>query len=135
MTRARRLLAAALVASALAIGATSCAPFAHLARNLLDTSDGATLTFRQRTPEHASGVLFDPAGRPARAVIVIATGEAIELLAFPEDAACTATATRLDCRLGDVDEPTAIDLTGRNVIASATYRRDGSNTVHQAFAR
>ncbi len=126
---ARTLLAAAILATA------GCAPIAHFARDLLDTSDGATLSFRQRTPEHPSGVLFDPAGRPALGTIVVATGRDLTLVAFPDGASCSATDTVIDCRLGDVDEPTAISLTGRNVIASATYRRDGSTTVLQVFAR
>lgn len=131
MTRGRLLILA--IAAALFAGA--CAPVATFVRDTIDSSDGATLAYVQATPETLSGVLFDPDGRPALGVIIIARGTELELLAYPDGATCAASSTLIDCRLGDLSEPIAVSLAGRGVIASATYRREGANTVRQIFAQ
>lgn len=130
--RARALLA---LAAALTLAATACLPIGQIARDLADTSDGATLSYRQRTADHPSGLLFDPGPELAVGVAVVARGTAMVLIETPADATCWATDTRIDCLLGDRAEPVAIDLAGRGVLAAATYRRAGSTAVYQAIAR
>lgn len=120
------------LAIAAVLATAACAPAAGALRDLIDSSDGATLTFRAGPP---SGVDFNPGAEPALGVVVVATGTDLVLIAAPAGAQCTATAEVIDCRLGDVTELTPLDLTGRGVLASATYRRPGSNTVRQTFAR
>ena len=131
MKRGRLLI----VALAAALLASACAPVATFVRDTIDTSDGATLAYVQASAETLSGVLFDPAGEVALGVILVARGTELELLAYPDGATCAASSTLIDCRLGDLSEPTAVSLAGRGVIASATYRREGANTVRQIFAR
>ena len=128
-----RALILALLAAALLL--TSCAPVAAWGRDLIDTTDGATLSYVQRADDQLPGLRFDPADQVALAVIIVARGSDLQLLAYPDGADCTATSTTLDCRLGDVSAATDINLTGRQVIASATWRRDGSTRVLQTFAR
>lgn len=133
MTRApRRLLA---LAAALVLVLSACAPVAQLARDVLDTSDGATLSYLFRSETTLPGLAFDAGDAPALGAILIARGSELEVLGTPEGVACNATPEIVDCRLGDVAERSFVFLTGRNVIASVTYRREGATTVFQTFAR
>lgn len=133
MTRARAPLIALAVAAVLALSA--CAPVAQLARDLVDTSDGATLAYLFRTDAHPPGLTFDPGPEPALSAILIARGTELEVLGIPAGVVCTATPELVDCRLGDVEARTFVYLTGRGVIASVTYRRAGETRVYQTFAR
>lgn len=133
MPRRPRMILA--LAAALALALSACAPVAQLARDVLDTSDGAALSYLTRTEAHPPGLAFDPGGAPALGAILIARGTDLAVLGFPEGVACTATPVLVDCRLGDVTERTFVYLTGRGVIASVTYRRDGETRVYQTFAR
>lgn len=125
----RRLLAAVLAALALAL--VACAPVAGVARDLLDSRDGATLAYVVEPP----GLRFDPGGEPALGVIVVATGAELRLVTFPAGAACTETPERVRCDLGELSAPQVVGLVGRGVLASATYRRADSPAVRQTFAR
>lgn len=120
----------------LLLTASACAPFAQFTRDLLDSSDGATLTFVMRTPETEPGIRFDPDGRPALTVVIVATGDNLTLLRAPDDATCTVNEARmvLDCRIPRVDEPVTVYLTGARVLANASYRREGSNVPRLVFA-
>lgn len=124
----------ALIAAA-AILMTGCLPVAQLARDILDTTDGAVLSYVQRSTDTLPGLAYDPGDQVALGVIIVARGTDLQLLAVPEGATCTATAQLIDCRLGDVQGLTLVPLTGRQVVASATWRRHGSPTVLQTFAR
>jgi hypothetical protein len=131
MTRARSIA----LALALALALSSCAPVAQFARDLLDTSDGATLSYMLRTEAHPPGLAFDAGPAPALGVILIARGTELEILGVPAGVMCNATPELVDCRLGDVDERAYVYMTGRGVLASATYRREGDTRVYQTFAR
>lgn len=122
-----------LIAATLLLGA--CAPVAQYARDLLDTTDGATLSYVERTTTSLPGLSYDPGEGVALAAIVVARGTDLVLLGVPEGVACTATVSLIDCRLGDVSGPVLLAMTGRGVTASATWRRAGSSTVLQTFAR
>lgn len=133
----------AFLATAVLLGA--CAPFAQFARDLLDTStseapeDRATLTYVLRTDDQLPGLLFDPGDvttvGPALGVILIVTGRELTLLRAPLTGSCEATATVIDCRLGDTTELQLVNLTGLGVLASATYRRPESNRILTTYAR
>lgn len=107
----------------------SCAPVATVGRDLVERTDGATLTYVEQ------GLAFNSGEATAFGVILVARGEQLVLLAAPEGASCSIDADVLDCRLGDVTGVTTVNLTGLSVVASATYRRDGANAVYQVFAR
>lgn len=124
----------ALIAAA-TILLSGCLPVANLARDLLDTTDGATLSYVQRSTDTLPGLAYDPGDQVALGVIIVARGTDLQLLAVPEGAACTATPALIDCRLNEVASLTLVPLTGRQVVASATWRRHGSSTVLQTFAR
>lgn len=126
----------AILALALALALAGCAPFAQFARDLMDSSDGATLTYVLRDASTLPGLRFDPDGRPALGVVLVATGTNLTLLAAP-DGACSLDDERatLDCRLGDVREPITVNLTGAGVLANASYRREGSSVPRVTFAR
>lgn len=128
----RRALILALAAALLL---SACAPVASWGRDLLDTTDGATLSYVQRSDDQLPGLRYDPGDQVALAVIIVARGSDLQLLAYPDGADCTVTSTTLDCRLGDVASTVDVSLTGRQVVASATWRRDGSTRVLQTFAR
>lgn len=128
----RRILPLLAIA---AIALSACAPVAQFARDVLDTSDDATVSYLLRTPETLPGLAFDPGETTAFGAILVARGEELTVLGTPEGVTCTATPVLVDCRLGDRSEPTYVYLTGRGVIASVTYRRAESTTVYQAFAR
>lgn len=130
----RRAIVPFLLLAALAL--SSCAPVATLARDVLDTSDGATLSYLARTETNPPGLLFaaGPAG-PALGVILIARGTELEVLGIPDGVTCNATPELVDCRLGDVPETAYVYMTGRGVIASVTYRRAEETRVYQTFAR
>ena len=130
----RTRLTLALIATA-ALLLTACAPVASWARDLVDTTDGATLAYVQRSTSSLPGLKYDPGEQVALAVIIVARGSDLQLLAVPEGAVCEASPQLIDCRLGDVTTATLVPLTGRQVIASATGRRPGSPTVLQTFAR
>lgn len=117
-----------LLTAALALLATACAPVAGELARAIDNRDGATLTFVHQ------GLAFDPGPAPALGVIVRAEGDQLQLLAVPDGATCTVTTTQFDCRLGTVTTTTTIGLTGRAVVANATWRRNGATTVHITFA-
>lgn len=123
------------IAAATVLALAACAPVASFGRDLLDSGDGATLAFHQATEVDPPGVTFNPDGRPALGVIVVATGTQLVLHTHPPNAVCTSTPELIDCRLGDLTEPATIGMTGRGVLASATYRRPESNNVRQTFAR
>lgn len=137
---ARSLLALAIAALLL----TACVPFARIARDLLDTSDGATLHYVDATDATLPGLRFDPAGAAYDALLV-ATGTDLIVLAVPENASCTiaADSRRMDCPLGFtdasgrrfLDEPITIHLSGGSVLANASYRRAGSNIPLVTYAR
>jgi hypothetical protein len=129
----RRSLLALAIAIALALSA--CAPVAQFARDLVDTTDGAALSYLFRTDAHPPGLTFDPGPAPAIGAILIARGTELEILGIPAGVVCNATPELVDCRLGDVEARTFVYLTGRGVIASVTYRRDGETRVYQTFAR
>jgi hypothetical protein len=124
------------LALALAITLAGCVPFAQFARDLMDSSDGATLTYVLRTPTTDPGLRFDPDGRLALGVVLTATGANLTLLSAPEGA-CTLNEARanLDCRLGDVLDAVTVHLTGASVLANASYRREGSTVPLITFAR
>ena len=131
MTRAR----VTLLALAAALALSACAPVAQFARDIADTSDGATLAYLLRTPEHPPGLTFDPGPEPALGAILIARGTDLEVLGIPEGVVCNATDVLVDCRFGDVLERAYVYMTGRGVLANVTYRRDGDTRVYQAIAR
>jgi hypothetical protein len=128
----RPLIVAALLAALLL---SACAPVAQYARDLLDTTDGATLSYVQRSTDTLPGLRYDPGDTVALAVVLVARGTDLALLDAPEGVTCTATPSVIDCRLGDVSEPLQVSLTGLQVVASATWRRTGSTQVLQTFAR
>lgn len=133
MTRApRRLLA---LAAALVLALSACAPVAQFARDLVDTSDGARLSYLFRSETTLPGLVFDAGPAPALGAILIARGSELEVLGIPEGVTCNATPEIVDCRLGDVTGRAFVFLTGRGVLASVTYRREGATTVYQTFAR
>ena len=121
--------------AAIVLAATACVPLANFARDVVDTSDGAVLAYLERTPEHPPGLTIDPGPETALGAILIVRGDELELLSAPEGVTCTAEPTLIDCRFGDVDARTFAYLTGLDVVASLTYRREGSSTVYQTFAR
>ncbi len=125
----------ALLALALAVALTACLPFAQFARDLMATSDGATLSYAFRTPTTDPGLRFDPGGRPALGVILDATGTNLTLLSAPATATCVLDDDRrgLNCRLGLVLEPVTVHLTGSGVLGFATYRREGISTPYRVF--
>ncbi|MFU8868667.1 hypothetical protein [Natronococcus sp.] len=133
MTRARRRLLA--LAAALVLVLSACAPVAQFARDVLDTSDGATLSYMLRTESTLPGLVFDAGPAPALGAILIARGSELEVLGIPDGVLCNATPELVDCRLGDVLERAYVYLTGRSVAASVTYRREGEPRVYQTFAR
>ena len=118
-----------IAALAVVLLLTSCAPAAAYLRDLTERVDGATLSYLQ------DGLGFDPGPKEAVGVIIVAIGEDLVLVEAPEGASCTLDVDLLDCRLGDVSERVAILLSGVDVVANATYRRDGSSQVYQVFAR
>lgn len=120
-------LFAALAAVCLTFPA--CAPIAGEVARAVDNSDGATLTYAHQ------GLAFDPGLTPAVGVIVRAEGGNLQLLEVPDSATCTVTTTRLDCRLGTVTATTTVGLSGRAIVANATWRRAGSSAVYLTFAR
>ena len=124
MRRALPLLALVLVLSA-------CQPAARFARDLLDTGDGATLSYVTQ------GLAFDPDGRVALGAQLVATGENLALLMAPTGVTCEViqSGTRLDCDLGDVTEIVTVNLTGLGVLANASYRREGDSVPKVVFAR
>lgn len=124
---ARRLAGAALALVVLALA--SCAPIAQVIADGIERNDGASLTYVEWP-----GLAFDPGPSPARGVIVRAEGDDLALLFVPDGATCTVTATQLDCRLGTVTEVTTVGVSGRGVVANATWRRVGP-TVFLTFAR
>lgn len=117
------LLAMLLV---MAVIVSACAPIRHYVGNQLNelTSDGAVL---EAAP---TGLLFTPYGT-AYGVILIAQGEKMAT----GDSRCTVTETltQITCKLSDVSEPTVAVLSGRDVVASATYRRQLRGTIHQTI--
>ena len=129
------------LALAAVIALTGCLPFAQFARDLLDSSDGATLTYVMRSPETLPGLRFDPDGRPALGVVLVATGSDLTFLGVSAPArdgfGCALDDARvtLDCRLGDVTEPITVYLTGAGVLADASYRREGSSVPRLTFAQ
>lgn len=133
--RSRRFPTWATLAAAMVVVLASCAPFAQFTRDLLDTTDGASLTYQFRTSEQLPGVHFHPGDTTAMGVVLVITGGDLLVLHVPEGVSCEATETVIDCHLGDVSTPVAINLTGLNVLASATYRRAGANAVLQTFIR
>ena len=134
-TRPRALALALALAAVLALALAACSPAAQFARDVLDTSDGATLAYLSRTEAHPPGLTFDPGPAPALGVILIARGTELEVLGIPEGVTCNATSELIDCRLGDVDARAFVYMTGRGVLANVTYRREGSTSVYQAIAR
>jgi hypothetical protein len=130
-----KLRTLAPVLAALALLVSACVPLANFARDVVDTSDGATLTYLARTPDHPPGLTFTAGDEPALGAILIARGEQLEVLATPAGVTCTAEPTLVDCRLGDVETSTYVYMTGLDVVASVTYRRADATTVYQAFAR
>lgn len=132
MNRTRPIL---LLIAAATLLLAACAPVAQYARDLLDTSDGATLSYVNRSTDTLPGLAYDPGDAVALAVVLVARGSDLVLLEAPEGTECTATPVLIDCRLGDVNAPVLVALTGRQVVASATWRRAGSTAVLQTFAR
>ena len=113
----------------LALLVTSCAPVAGVITDLITRSDGATLSYVHQ------GLEFDPGEQVAVGVIVRAEGENLALLSTPDGATCTmVSGAQLDCRLGDVTEPVTIGLTGRGVVANASWRRSTGSSVYLVFA-
>jgi hypothetical protein len=108
---------------------TSCAPAAAYFRDLAERVDGATLSYL------TDGLGFDPGPKAAVGVIIIAIGDDLALVRAPQGASCTLEVDLLDCRLGNVSERVVVLLTGTDVVASATYRREVSPQVFQVFAR
>lgn len=106
----------------------SCAPLAQVVADKLERSDGATLEYVTR------GVEFNPDGRAALGVIIRAEGDELQLISVPQGE-CVMTATTADCRLGEVTDVVKVGLTGKNVVANATWRREGASTVYLTFAQ
>lgn len=123
-------LAAALL---LALGA--CAPLAQFGRDLIDTPDGATLTYVYRDADVLPGLRFDPGDSPALGAVLIITGSSLALLTVPDGATCEATETSIDCRWPAITEPATVNLTGRGVLAYISWRRSDSPRVLHTFAR
>jgi hypothetical protein len=114
---------------AVALALIGCTPAANVARDLIERADGASVTML------TDGVGFDSGASLALGVILIAVGDDLALVAAPEGASCTLVNDLLDCRLGDVAGRTVVLLTGTDVLASATFRREGASQVYQAFGR
>lgn len=116
-----------------------CVPLQSVGRDLVDTltGDRATLRYCEGGESFAApclgayGIAFDPADRPALAVILDVLGRDLTT----NDARCEVVAAGLQCHLGDVAVPTAVSLTGQNVTATATYRRPGEGRIYQETAR
>lgn len=123
----RRLGCSLLAVLVLALGA--CAPVAETVVDLIERSDGATLHLVNL------GLAFDPGAEMARGETVRAEGDELHLLEAPDGTECTVTTRALDCRLGNITEPTKVSLPGRDVIANATWRRASASTVNLTFAR
>lgn len=113
MTRARLLIAAALVA----LMATACTPAASWLRDQLDTGGPASLTYTE------GGVTFDPGGIPAYQVHVTLRAAATIETTDPTQPCIVTDARYLDCDLGTVDMPVTIKASGQGIIASAVYTR------------
>lgn len=124
MLRLAALLALVLVLSA-------CQPAARFARDLLDTGDGATLSYVTQ------GLAFDPSNRVALGAQLVATGEDLVFLMAPPGVTCEVIqdSTRMDCDLGDVIEVTTVNLTGRAVLANVSYRRTDDSVPRVVFVR
>jgi len=123
---------ALLLAVVAAVTLTGCSVLIPAVVPAIERNDDAALTYvLDRQPR---GLEFDPGSAPALGVIVRAEGDDLQLLTAPDGATCTVAADRLDCRLGDVTEPAFIGLSGRSVVANATWRRAGSNAVYLVFA-
>lgn len=120
-----------LIALTLAFTLSACLPVAEWGRDLLDTSDGATLIYVTQ------GLQFHPGESVALSTQLVATGESLMLLATPEGATCEvlAEATRIDCDLGDVMEAVTVNLSGFGVLANASYRRVGAPVPRLVFAQ
>lgn len=115
----------------------SCAPLLPVLVDVWEHEDGAVLHYIVRdSPGYESGGLeFNPDGRTARGAQVSADGFNMQLLSFPAEAVCTVTATLIECDLGDVDTTTFIGVSGQDVIATASWRREGGNEVYRILAR
>lgn len=114
---------------ALTLLLTACAPVADRAADLLDRADGAQVLIL------SDGVGFDSGATPALGTILIVIGDDLALQAAPEGATCSLVEDVIDCRLGDVSGRVAVLLTGKDVLASATFRRAGGTGVYQAITR
>lgn len=120
----KRILAFLLAALVLA----ACTPIANVGRVIVERNDGAQVEIL------TDGIGVHPGERTALDTILIAIGDDLELGTVPENAVCTIEVDVLDCRLGDLDGPVVIFVTGSDVNASITYRRQGSSVPYHAIA-
>lgn len=108
--------------------ASACAPVGNVARSLAERADGAQVEYL------SDGVGFDPGERAAVDTILVVTGDEIVITATPDGVTCEEKApTRFDCGLGEVVEPVVVNLTGKDVLAIANFRRPDSNDIYQAI--
>lgn len=104
----------------------ACVPVANLGAGLIEDADGASLHVL------ADGMGFDAGDETALGVIMVVAFDTLESYQAPEGASCTLDGV-LDCRLGDVESRTVVELVGTNVSAFATFRRSGSSTVYRVI--
>lgn len=118
-----RWLAAVLLSAAL----VGCAPVADVVADAIERGDGATLSYV------TGGLTFDPGETGTRGVVLVAEGEGLRLTAATRG--CVVTQEILKCTLGVVSEPLTVHVSGKNVLASVTYRRLTASTLYFVFAR
>ncbi|WP_157442558.1 hypothetical protein [Deinococcus misasensis] len=109
----------------------ACAPIQQVTPNVIDSTfgDEATLSFIQ------GGVAFDPGGKPALGAIVVLQGQGLKTLDVNSPCKSNPSNTELDCALGDVTAVQTLKLSGKDVTASVSYRRAGSNRVYLEVAK
>lgn len=119
----KRLLTLAIMVLVLA----GCAPVAQQGVDWIERDKTASLT--------VSGIdwTFHPGENVALGVIFIAEGFNLTLVST--DLCRFTEETVVRCDLGDVNEPTVVQLAGTDIIAAANYRRSTGNTVYTVFYR
>lgn len=116
-----------LAFAALAIAAVvACAPVANVARTIVEDADGASISYL------VDGIGFNPGEQIAVGVEMVVTGDTLTVV----DERCNEVSdTRVDCSLGDVVEPTAVIMSGTDVLAIATFRRAGANAIYRVVGQ
>lgn len=112
---------------AVSLALVGCAPLANTIVDTIERDNGATLIVNDWS------WTFDPGETSALGVIFIAEG--FDMQVSGSDKCRFTEPTVVRCDFGDVAAPISIDLTGKDIIAAANYRRTGKNTVYTVFFR